>query len=126
MVANVRSLELREEPNPELYFSASQDLWPNMSLVVRSTVEPSSLSGSLRQIVNEVDKSVPVSSVKTMDHVVSESITQPRFNLFCWALRHGGDAVVGGGNLRRYCLRRHATTHELGIRIALERRSATC
>jgi putative ABC transport system permease protein len=30
VVANVRSLELREEPAPELYFSALQELWPNM------------------------------------------------------------------------------------------------
>src|ERR1051325_8165079 len=86
VVANVRSLELREESQAEIYFSALQDNWPAMSLVVRSSVEPSSLAASVRQVVNEVDKSVPVSQVNTMDHVVSESITQPRFNLFLLGL----------------------------------------
>ena len=40
VVANVRSLELREEPIRNCTSRLSQDLWPTMSLVVRSSVEP--------------------------------------------------------------------------------------
>ncbi len=120
VTANVRSLDLREDAQPELYFASKQDAFSQVAIVVRSTVEPSSLAASLREAVAQVDPTVPVSEVKTMEHIVSESVTQPRFNLFLLGMFSTIAlllSVAGIYGVTTYTVTQR--THELGIRIAL-------
>ena len=79
VVADVKYTGLNGEPRVTLYTPYLQNLWwrtPYLS--ARTSVAPSSLTAAIRDVVWELDRDLPVSSVKTVDELLADSVAEPR------------------------------------------------
>src|SRR5213595_2966543 len=82
IVKDVRQNDLIAPPKMQMYFSYRQpkEIAAN-ALVVRTTIEPMSLAGSVRNAIWSVDKDQTVAQIDTMDHIVAEAVARQRFSM---------------------------------------------
>jgi putative ABC transport system permease protein len=117
---------LAAEPYPTVYVPFTQFSLPYGSIALRTTVDPDSVIPVIRDRLNRLNPSIPLTDFQTLDRRLYESLREPRF----YTLMAGVTASMavlfvtfGLYGLVAYSVARR--TAEFGIRLAIGAQRAT-
>ena len=120
VVGNVRHAGPEIEPAPEVFMPTAQDVNGDMRLAIRAEGDPTALARTVRDLVRQVDPTVTIWRVRTIEDLLDEHLAPRRLSMYLIA--GFGAIALALALLGIYGVMSYTVSErvpEIGVRLAL-------